>query len=161
MRLWMIFVPAAVLGGLNAGYDAWRKAPPSAQSLARRECIQTLDDEGMPRHYAVEVCNCMMNKAVQWKRDNPEAEYTLAVHRSLGVPCLKAVEASRSGPPPAGVFVSDPPKSRPAPDPALVRRLEEGQRRAATARPAAPAGTYPAPSRPEGRDADTADAYAW
>lgn len=165
MRLWMIFVPAAVLGAVNAGYDAWRNGSPRALAEARRECTAILDGKGIDPRDADEVCGCITEKAKRWRRTNRGAEYTLAVHRSLALPCFEGVAARRSREAEFGTFISDPPSSRAAPDADLLRRIEESERRTASRSrapaPVTPAGTYPAPSRPEGSDTERSDDYGW
>ena len=153
MRLWMIIVPSAVIGGLSGAYETWSNSPPSAQTQARRECIRIADDKGLARNEAVELCNCVMHKAVLWQRANGDAEYTRAVHNELAIPCAEKVLAKRGAPPAFGTFTSGPPPARPAPPEALVRRLEQSERRTSSTSapsPSTPMGTYPTPSRPEG-----------
>ena len=152
MRLWMIIVPSAVIGGLSGAYETWSNSPPSPQTQARRECIAIADDKGLSRSEAVQVCGCIMDKATWWKRANGDAEYTRAVHNSIARPCLEKVIAKRNAPPSFGTFTSGPPPARRAPDEALMRRLEQTDRRAPVSG-TTPTGTYPAPSRPEGRPA--------
>jgi hypothetical protein len=102
------------VGGLGKVYDAWKDSDPLPQTEARRECLSRLKDMGVRGNDRVEICNCALRKARAWKSDNPDAEYTLAVHRSVVGPCVtEAFAKADNGTSQPGVFTSGPsPKRR-------------------------------------------------
>lgn len=94
MRLWHLFVPFIAISSLSAGYDAWRKSPPSKATLARHECFATGQAMGLRRSESVELCNCLFGKARWYKWTHWNAEYTREVHMGLAKECVSQMAAN-------------------------------------------------------------------
>ena len=113
MRLWHLFVPFIAISSLGAGYDAWRKSPPSKATEARRECFTRAEDMGLRRSDSVQLCNCLLGKARWYKWTHWGAEYTREVHLQLGKECVSQMLAASAASPSSGfaTFISDAPRS--------------------------------------------------
>ena len=115
---WYPWIAASALYAFGELYDKWPESRSGALAKVENQCVREFKNAGYEKASVTKTCACMVERADQWKSENPDGDYTKPLHRKFVATC-----ANRNG------LAKAKPKVRtrplPPPDPVVEQRLRE------------------------------------
>lgn len=90
-----VFIAAGVLTFVNMNYDSISPFRDEADRMANH-CEAIADRAGFSRSQGKKTCDCAVDNVREWRKENPDADYTPEVHEAMMVPCVPGASQARS-----------------------------------------------------------------
>ena len=120
--VWIPWIAACALWGLNELYDAMPESRSGALAKVEAKCVREFRNANYEKASVKKTCACMVERADQWKSENPDGDYTKALHRKFAATCANRNGLARAQPPKRN---GARPRPAPARDLAIENRIRQ------------------------------------